>query len=84
MTRFILLLFLLLSCGPEPEKEIAAADPLHLLPFSCRYLGFKLKQLEGCSIACPKSVLEKNDVRRFTAELECTHPAYSLLRCKME
>jgi hypothetical protein len=74
----------LISCGaPVTDKILAkdTPDPYHLIPFGCSYLGADIEQLQGCYIACPRSTLEKYDLRLFTINLECTHPAYSLLYC---
>jgi len=81
--RVVVLCLLLLSCGSEMAEK-HTPNPWHMIPFTCRYLGFELKQLEGCQIACPKSTLEANDITTFTAALHCSHPNYSLLSCQIE
>ena len=74
----------MLSCGPEPATSGDTVNAWHMIPFECRYLGFKLPQLDGCHIACPRSVLEKHDIRELTAELHCSHPDYDILRCSLD
>ena len=75
-----------LGCNPE-AKEIeefgAAGNSLHLVPFTCRYLGIEISELSECSIACPGSVLATYDLRSFADSLECTHPAYAHLQCRL-
>ena len=61
-----------------------AANTLHLVPFSCSFLGIPLSELDGCSIACPGSVFAAHELGQFTASLSCTHPKYELLQCGID
>jgi len=76
-----LLAGLVLGCDPEAEIEGIPGTRIHLIPFRCTYFGIEVPELSDCSIACPASVIVDHDLRAFTQHLECTHPAYSLLRC---
>ena len=91
MIRYVLaysLSFVLgLGCSPENEIRTVVGDEgnsLHLVPFSCAYLGIEISELSGCSIACPAALLSSYDLERFTQKLECTHPRYSLLQCGLD
>jgi len=85
MRCFVLLCLLIASCGPGAITEAGdGPNPWHLVPFKCTYLGFKLHQLDGCQIACPRSTFEKHNIKEFTANLTCTHPNYSLLSCGID
>ena len=85
---FIWVCFVLcVSCGGNRSPKIInenTANPLHLIPFSCSYLGFPIGELSSCWIACSKSVVEEYDIESFSASLECAHPDYSVLRCGIE
>ena len=76
------------GCGPESAEEIKTAggaeNRLHLVPFQCRYLGISISELDGCFIACPGRVFQDYDLRQLSSFLECTHPAYSFLRCSLD
>jgi hypothetical protein len=74
-----------ICCGAAPSeiKEVGpASSRLHLVPFTCTYFGIAISELSGCHIACPGIVFHEHDLERFTSNLECTHPNYSLLQCR--
>ena len=75
------------GCEPRPPKVNTvgeAANTLHLVPFSCSFLGIPLSELDACSIACPGSVFAAHELGQFTASLSCTHPKYELLQCGID
>ena len=83
---FLLLSLHVFSCGKREQKvvNVGSHDPLHLIPFSCSYLGFPIPELEQCWLACNRSVIEDYELSNFTVELECVHPDYSALQCGLD
>ena len=78
--------FLCGGCEPEEPKVTTvgeAGNTLHLVPFGCSYFGIGISELAGCSIACPGSVFAAHDLSKFTASLECSHPDYEYLQCRI-
>ena len=78
------LVSLALGCGSDRGLITDEKNSLHLVPFMCSYFGLSIPELSECSIACPSSVYEAHDIEEFTASLECTHPKYSLLQCRID
>mgnify|MGYP003110991983 CR=1 FL=1 len=74
------------GCGQRQTEIVdnGSPDPLHLIPFSCRYLGFPIPELDQCWLACNRSVVEEYDLSTFTVDLECKHPDYSALKCGLD
>ena len=75
-----------LSCGQRERQIVNASspDPLHLIPFSCSYLGFPIPELDQCWLACNKSVIEEYNLDNFAVDLQCSHPDYSALQCGLD
>lgn len=83
---FLFAAVFLFSCGKREAQVVDASspDPLHLIPFSCSYLGFPIPELDQCWLACNKSVIEEYNLNEFTVALECVHPDYSALQCGLD
>ena len=78
------LIGLALGCGPDRGVITDEKNSLHLVPFMCTYFGLPISELSECFIACPSSLHAAHDIEEFTASLECTHPRYSLLQCRID
>ena len=78
------LISLALGCGPDRKVITDEKNSIHLVPFMCTYFGFPVSELSECSLACPSALYEAHDIEEFTGSLECTHPKYSLLQCRID
>ncbi len=78
------LIGLALGCGPDRKVITDEKNSLHLVPFMCHYFGFPISELSECALACPSSLHAAYDLEKFTSSLECTHPKYSLLQCRID
>ena len=83
---FVLVALFLHGCGKREPQVVNATspDPLHLIPFSCSYLGFRIPELDQCWLACNKSVIDEYNINDFAVQLECVHPDYSALQCGLD